>query len=145
MAARPRKPLERREPTAEDFFGWRRFCSICGWDAEPGSKLCYWCTNDLPKPTTLTPVKTAANIRRRALNETASGFATPEQVEARWEYYRGKCWMCRKPATDMDHVKPLSRGGSNWPSNLRPACQSCNSRKGSRWPFELAMLEVARS
>jgi hypothetical protein len=35
-----------------------------------------------------------------------------------------------------DHVKPLARGGSNWPANLRPACKSCNSRKGARWPFE---------
>ncbi len=32
-------------------------------------------------------------------------------------------------------VKPLAKGGSHWASNLRPACRSCNSRKGDRWPF----------
>ena len=39
--------------------------------------------------------------------------------------------MCGTEATAIDHVKPIARGGSNWPANLRPACTPCNSRKGT--------------
>jgi 5-methylcytosine-specific restriction endonuclease McrA len=71
--------------------------------------------------------------------QNAEGNATRAQVAARVEFYGGKCWICRTaPGTTIDHVKPLRAGGTNWPANLRPACPSCNSRKGSRWPFEVA-------
>lgn len=32
----------------------------------------------------------------------------------------------------VDHVMPLSSGGSNWPSNLALTCQACNLSKGSK-------------
>lgn len=70
--------------------------------------------------------------RRRALRQGATGTCTVEQAHARYTYYGGKCWMCGEQATCMDHVKALALGGSNWPANLRPACTSCNSRKGAR-------------
>jgi 5-methylcytosine-specific restriction endonuclease McrA len=41
--------------------------------------------------------------------------------------------MCGGPATSIDHVKPLSKGGQNLLANLRPACISCNARKGGKW------------
>jgi len=63
----------------------------------------------------------------------ASGRATPVQIQARIDYYAGCCYMCGAAADTIDHVKPLAAGGSNWPSNLRPACRSCNSSKGARW------------
>ncbi len=45
----------------------------------------------------------------------------------------GVCWLCGKPGADTkDHVRPLSKGGTNDPSNLRPAHRACNSRKGAR-------------
>jgi 5-methylcytosine-specific restriction endonuclease McrA len=74
--------------------------------------------------------------RRRAAREAAApGFATPEQLAARWAYYSGRCWMCGGAAEHMDHVKPLAAGGAHWPSNQRPACWPCNQRKGARWPY----------
>lgn len=33
---------------------------------------------------------------------------------------------------ELDHVLPLSRGGSNHPLNLLPACKPCNCSKGSK-------------
>lgn len=63
----------------------------------------------------------------------APGNATREQIEARIAYFGNRCWICGEPATCLDHVKPLKRGGTNWPANLRPACRSCNSRKQARW------------
>ncbi|WP_461165382.1 HNH endonuclease [Arthrobacter sp. R4-81] len=43
-------------------------------------------------------------------------------------------------ATQTDHVKPISKGGSHCLANLRPICQSCNSSKGGRWPLTKAQL-----
>lgn len=42
------------------------------------------------------------------------------------------CWMCRGPATEADHIKARSLGGSDALDNLRPACRSCNARRGTR-------------
>lgn len=78
----------------------------------------------------------AQNSARYARDRDAPGYASTEQIKARWDYFGSKCWMCGAIATDTDHVKPLARGGSNWPANLRPACQSCNRSKSDNWPWE---------
>ncbi|MET9890780.1 HNH endonuclease [Streptomyces sp. NPDC006465] len=45
------------------------------------------------------------------------------------------CSIChRRPADTADHIVPLSRGGSNEPSNLRPACGPCNYGRGNGLP-----------
>jgi 5-methylcytosine-specific restriction endonuclease McrA len=75
------------------------------------------------------------NNQRKALFYKASGSATSEQIQARIDLFGGMCAYCRvKPCEHVDHVIPLSRGGSNWPANLRPACADCNLRKhASTW------------
>jgi hypothetical protein len=75
------------------------------------------------------------HMRRQRRMKLASGIATAQQIAARVAYYGGLCWICREPYEAIDHVKPLAKGGSNWPANLRPACRPCNSRKGARWPL----------
>ncbi|MGO4298483.1 HNH endonuclease [Glutamicibacter sp. MCAF14] len=80
--------------------------------------------------------KTGEN-NRRARERNAPGSATTAQILARWEYYGGKCWICGAPAEHIDHVKPLAKGGSNWPANLRPACAPCNLSKRDTWPYTL--------
>jgi 5-methylcytosine-specific restriction endonuclease McrA len=75
-------------------------------------------------------------VTRRAAREAAApGSHTAGQKQGRWDYYQGRCWMCGEAAHHMDHVKPLARGGSQWPANLRPACWPCNKRKAARWPW----------
>lgn len=78
------------------------------------------------------PEKAAARRRRRAIEAGAAGSCTLAQIEARIAYYGYRCAYCGGPYEELDHVIPLSRGGSNWASNLRPACRSCNRRKHSK-------------
>lgn len=75
----------------------------------------------------------AQRHRRRALLNSAPGAATPEQISGRVAMWGEKCWVCSEKYAAMDHVKPLIKGGSNWPANLRPICKSCNGSKGGRW------------
>jgi 5-methylcytosine-specific restriction endonuclease McrA len=41
------------------------------------------------------------------------------------------CWRCGRYAGTVDHVIPVALGGTHALSNLRPACQPCNSSTGA--------------
>lgn len=64
---------------------------------------------------------------------------TPEQIDDKIRYWGSRCWICSKELAprdiQLDHVKPINKGGMTCLSNLRPACKSCNSAKRDRWPF----------
>lgn len=85
----------------------------------------------------------AKSHRRRARSLNAKGFFTANDWQQRLAYHGFKCVYCgvEKHETpegwlSCDHMIPLSKGGQNWPSNLVPACRSCNSSKGSKTYFE---------
>lgn len=48
----------------------------------------------------------------------------------------GECVYCFGPARTRDHVIPRGRPGWDDPSNIVPACFSCNDSKGPRTPQE---------
>lgn len=75
----------------------------------------------------------AAKRRRKARkrNNLTIPF-TPAQLAARLSMFAG-CWMCGGPATAVDHVKPIAKGGADILANLRPVCKPCNSSKGDKW------------
>lgn len=77
----------------------------------------------------------AARRRRARIIGTAIAPITVDQLSAKRRYWGDVCWMCGDPSTAMDHVKPLAKGGAHMLSNLRPACNDCNLRKGSAWPL----------
>lgn len=68
-------------------------------------------------------------MQRKARKRAAPGTCTKAQLDARIAFYGNKCAYCPGPFEHVDHVIPLSRGGSNWPANLRPACAKCNLSK----------------
>lgn len=87
------------------------------------------------------PVKAARNAqmyckRRRARRLGAQGTFTFVQWMHKVAYHGWRCFYCRKRLTleslTMDHFIPLSKGGSNWLANIKPACKSCNSSKGAK-------------
>ncbi len=78
---------------------------------------------------------------RRSLSMSAAGGFTPTQWQARLDYYSGKCIYCgSSESIEIEHRIPLSRGGTNWPANLVPACKSCNCKKGTKTEFEFKNL-----
>lgn len=76
----------------------------------------------------------AARRRARVASVPTVEF-TESQLLERWSYYGDKCWICGQPATETDHVKPLSKGGGHMLCNLRPICRSCNASKCDEWPY----------
>lgn len=87
-----------------------------------------------------TPPKEAAkSAARKARKCNAPGTYTAEDVLIKLENQRGRCFYCHKLLNgvyQVDHYIPLSKGGSNWPSNLVIACSKCNRTKGDRMPVE---------
>lgn len=76
-----------------------------------------------------------AFLQRGGSPQRAVSF-TAQQKAARWAMWGGRCWICGiAEATQEDHVKPVSAGGWDCLSNLRPVCGPCNTRKRGAWPL----------
>lgn len=71
----------------------------------------------------------------RAKRMKADGSFTQGDVIRIHADQHHKCAICGVDTTNgfhIDHITPLSRGGSNWPANLQILCRRCNSSKGSK-------------
>jgi 5-methylcytosine-specific restriction endonuclease McrA len=90
--------------------------------------------------------KREQRTRRRARKMNASGSHTLAEWIARVRLYRWRCAYCRKRVTlktlTQDHMIPLSKGGSDFASNLVPACRSCNSRKNAKLNWNPARVSL---
>jgi 5-methylcytosine-specific restriction endonuclease McrA len=76
----------------------------------------------------------SASSRRRALLLGAKTFlVTDKEIAA---LYRLPCFYCGDKAQHLDHVIPLSRGGTHGIGNLVPACLFCNSSKHDKYVTE---------
>jgi 5-methylcytosine-specific restriction endonuclease McrA len=71
------------------------------------------------------------NENRRAREMGAPGSFSDRDWLRLVERHRGRCTFCnaQPDRLTVEHVIPLSRGGSNWIGNILPACRSCNSSK----------------
>lgn len=73
------------------------------------------------------------NSQRRGRLHAANGKFTLAEWKRLCDQFGGKCAYCRKAKKlTRHHVVPLSRGGANDIANIVPACQSCNSRVGTK-------------
>lgn len=90
------------------------------------------------------PRRNEAQRRRKArIKDAAIVPFSVAQLAARMAFWGNRCWMCGGPFEQVDHVKPLARGGSHLLANLRPACCSCNSSKKDAWPLPARLQGVA--
>ncbi len=73
---------------------------------------------------------TTIKNNRRALEANVEGTHTSKEWKELCEKYNNKC-LCCKSQTKLtrDHIVPLSKGGTNYISNIQPLCLSCNSSK----------------
>lgn len=78
-----------------------------------------------------------ASRRRRARKLGADGYHSKDDIDKILSGQGGLCaapW-CRSDISngyEIDHIMPLSRGGSDWPSNLQCLCRGCNRSKSSK-------------
>jgi len=73
--------------------------------------------------------------RRAKINSSGGVIAPAEWSELKIKYnYTCLCCGRREPEIKLtlDHVYPISLGGSSTIDNAQPLCKSCNSRKGAR-------------
>lgn len=75
-------------------------------------------------------------VRRRArLRASGGNYATQEWVELCVKYdHRCLCCGRREPEIKLtvDHIVPISKGGSNFITNIQPLCGLCNNRKNDK-------------
>jgi 5-methylcytosine-specific restriction endonuclease McrA len=72
--------------------------------------------------------------RARALGAEGQGFASLEQKVAAFELWGGCCAYCARDLArpHWDHIRPLTRGGSNHIDNFALTCKPCNSSKNAK-------------
>lgn len=72
--------------------------------------------------------------RRYAREKGAKGKHSLEEWEKLKIQFNYKCAICgeEKPLT-KDHIKPLSKGGSDYIYNIQPLCRNCNSKKNNKF------------
>lgn len=84
-------------------------------------------------------MRRAITHRYRARKRAATGAHTGDDIRRQYVAQNGKCWWCDQELNgsfDVDHLVPLSRGGSDAPENIVIACQYCNRSKGGKLPHE---------
>ena len=68
--------------------------------------------------------------RERARRRYRAGKLSGTEKDALMALYKGLCAYCgNAPATVLDHVKAIARGGKSLPQNMVPCCDSCNWTK----------------
>ena len=88
------------------------------------------------------PEQRAARLRNyRARQKGNGGSHTAADIQVQFVHQKGRCFWCKKKVGKkyhVDHVTPLSKGGSNGPENLVVACEACNLTKAAKHPMDFA-------
>ena len=82
----------------------------------------------------------ARNTRRRTRKKANGGHCTADDMIALRARHKGRCAGCGKKSRslEIDHIQPISRGGTSDPANLQLLCSHCNRTKHAKDPIEWA-------
>jgi 5-methylcytosine-specific restriction endonuclease McrA len=133
-----RKQRADREANREEFIEKRRRHYEVNKAHEAAShKL--WCLANRER-------QAAHRQNRRAREQQADGRFTTQDVLDLYARQQGRCAYCQIQFQNnfhVDHVIPLAKGGTNWPSNLALACAFCNLSKGHKLDWEPSLQGIA--
>jgi hypothetical protein len=86
---------------------------------------------------------------RVLLEASACGSSSTIDLGIIYKLQAGLCYYCMSPIYvsghskyTVDHIVPLSSGGSSWPGNIALTCKSCNSKKS--WTAESIFIKKIR-
>jgi 5-methylcytosine-specific restriction endonuclease McrA len=90
----------------------------------------------------------AGKANRRAREIAAEGRINKSDVLRLFEQQLGRCAAadCGRDISDnyqVDHIHPLVKGGSNWPTNAQLLCPRCNRSKGAKTMAEWTAWKAA--
>ena len=92
------------------------------------------------------PERTKAHQQANKAKRRGAGEAKTFDRMMIWERDGGRCHICGKKcdpkAWDMDHLTPLSKGGSHAPDNVAVSHPSCNRRRSNSGPAQLRLSGV---
>lgn len=82
-----------------------------------------------------------SDANKKAMRKRAEGKFTRADITKLMSLQKAKCIYCPRSLKNkfhIDHIHPLSKGGSNWPHNLQLLCEPCNMRKHATDPIVFA-------
>lgn len=85
----------------------------------------------------------AVSSEEHQKREKAKGYELRKTQWWRQQVGPGICYHCKQKFASsdltMDHLIPISRGGKSSKNNCVPSCKECNSKKGYKTNFDLAL------
>lgn len=135
---------------ASNWKGGRPICKFCGQRCSYKSKgYCFKCLPQYQQKENHPRWKGGVTIgenkkgygrlhclKRRAYKLRAGGEFSVEEWGGILRRFGNKCLACGRGADEItisvDHVVPLSKGGTNSIDNIQPLCRSCNSKKHAK-------------
>lgn len=128
-----------------------RSCVYCGARFDPGCPARrIYCSSKCRDAARIErrkhPSEHIAKTRRRYAEVDAGGCprSIRQKLLRRWQNEGRPCWACGGPCETIDHLIPITRGGTNWEGNLAPACRACNASRCNKLIIEWQRRPVGR-
>lgn len=107
-----------------------KFCSYeCYWESSIGEGNKRW------KGGRAHAIQKYTNKRRLLVKKSKEHYSNAEWINLKKEF-KNICLSCGRSEPEVklsvDHVVPLSKGGTNSIANIQPLCVSCNCKKNAR-------------